>query len=335
VEPQPAQGDTTAVVGGGKIGDRRSRSRSRGSSSSSSSSSRSRSKPAPRFYIDDRVEVFGIESESGRILNGRIGVVIQYIEESGRYEVKFGPEQIALLRGEKLRKPKDGKARFTVDDSVEVFGLTSEAGTKLNGQRGVVVCFQEATSRYEVRLGADKLTSLKPENLRILAPSEAKSAGQAQPQAEKPKAMSLAGLLGMGRPEDKKEENKPQWQSIWERCVTTSEVAIVTEEEQAALRALHGGEEKRTREFEDLRKKVEAEFAQAGIFDEGMIEEAFKQQLEQQYLQKLLRPTDEKPHGGRSSRSSSSGSSSSSRSRSRSRPRKPCGGMADGDRGEA
>lgn len=91
----------------------RSRSRSGSSSGSSSrsrgsSSSRSRSRSPPKevatFVIDDSVEVFGLESEGGKFLNGRKGVVLQFIEAHGRYEVSFGPGRLATVRPENLRK---------------------------------------------------------------------------------------------------------------------------------------------------------------------------------------------------------------------------------------
>lgn len=53
-------------------------------------------------------------------------------------------------------------------DFVAVHGLTSEGGRKLNGARGAVFRADEAKGRLEVFLSAEKLTSLKPENLKTL-----------------------------------------------------------------------------------------------------------------------------------------------------------------------
>eukprot|EP00927_Polykrikos_kofoidii_P063987 TRINITY_DN5893_c0_g1_i1.p1 TRINITY_DN5893_c0_g1~~TRINITY_DN5893_c0_g1_i1.p1 ORF type:complete len:332 (-),score=70.16 TRINITY_DN5893_c0_g1_i1:64-1005(-) len=97
----------------------RSRSRARRSSRSSSSSSssksssrsgsrhsRSQSPPTRQFVCGDQVKVDGIESESGRWLNGYTGVITQYIEAERRYEVSFGPDRLVRLRADKLQPCK-------------------------------------------------------------------------------------------------------------------------------------------------------------------------------------------------------------------------------------
>lgn len=269
-----------------RTADRQGSSSSGSSRSGSGSSSRSRpkslAKDAPRFVIDDEVEVFGLESESSRMINGRMGVVVQYIEDAGRYEVKFGPEQFALLRPDRLRRrpPGDSTVRDPVQAAVPAQGAA----------------------------------------------------------APKPKATSLASLLGLGRAAVKEEDKAPTWQPIWERSGSTTVAAPLNEEQLEALRALQTGQEERTREVEALRKKVVAEFAHAGLYDEGMLEQVFQQQLREYDMQKLLRPQgpessrsparrERKPRGeASSSRSASSGTSrSTSRSRSRSGQRLPVG----------
>lgn len=110
----PAAGDgATADAGGDPKGESKRDDAGSSSSSSrsrSSSSSRSRSKSpienesAPKFIIDDHVEVFGLEGEGGRMLNGRKGMVIQFIADQGRYEVSFGPGREVILKPKNLRK---------------------------------------------------------------------------------------------------------------------------------------------------------------------------------------------------------------------------------------
>lgn len=56
------------------------------------------------FSPRDFVEVVGLESESGRQLNGQRGAVLAYIEESGRFEVQIGPCQAVRLKPRSLRK---------------------------------------------------------------------------------------------------------------------------------------------------------------------------------------------------------------------------------------
>ena len=56
------------------------------------------------FHPVDCVEAFGLTSESGRSLNGKIGIVTRFVPESGRFEVSF-PQSKVNLRPENLRKP--------------------------------------------------------------------------------------------------------------------------------------------------------------------------------------------------------------------------------------
>mmetsp|Transcript_113283 Transcript_113283/g.199980 ORF Transcript_113283/g.199980 Transcript_113283/m.199980 type:complete len:88 (+) Transcript_113283:2-265(+) len=56
---------------------------------------------------------------------------------------------------------------FNPGDQVEVFGLQSESGKKLNGKTGQVTKFDTGKGRYQVELrGLAVAQSLKPENLR-------------------------------------------------------------------------------------------------------------------------------------------------------------------------
>jgi len=51
-------------------------------------------------------------------------------------------------------------------DCVEVFGLESEKGKALNGNRGILTKHFEAKGRFEVRVTPDRSVNMKPENLR-------------------------------------------------------------------------------------------------------------------------------------------------------------------------
>eukprot|EP00420_Gonyaulax_spinifera_P023214 CAMPEP_0197898908 /NCGR_PEP_ID=MMETSP1439-20131203/45176_1 /TAXON_ID=66791 /ORGANISM="Gonyaulax spinifera, Strain CCMP409" /LENGTH=333 /DNA_ID=CAMNT_0043519665 /DNA_START=56 /DNA_END=1057 /DNA_ORIENTATION=+ len=53
-------------------------------------------------------------------------------------------------------------------DAVEVFGLSSEAGGKLNGCRGIATKRIPGTDRFEVRLAADWRVNVKESNLRVV-----------------------------------------------------------------------------------------------------------------------------------------------------------------------
>jgi len=370
--------------------------------------------PAPgaaaKFGPGNCVEVFGLESESGRLLNGQVGIIGQYIVATGRFEVRFGDDKTVSLRPENLRKKEftvdglapqsasgqtsptqtfgkeamagnseaaaaaaettqnqkspgdhannDGGERrdrsrsrssssssqshsrsrratpncsgttatsVSVGDTVEVFGLESEGGRQLNGQRGCIVRHLTERGRFEVSFGSDRLVSLRPDNLRkvdhtptVTQPVDASSQQQAKPVESKP--ASLASLLSMGRCEPEPEKPKPAaWESVWSRSGSTAPSGGLTNEQVEFFQQMQAEDEQRDEEKKRLRLKVAAELAQAGVHDEEMLESVYQQQLKDMELQRLLRPQQASRARSRSPSSSSSSSSSSSRSRSRSR----------------
>merc|ERR1712014_79021 len=105
------------------------------------------------------------------------------------------------------------------------------------------------------------------------------------------KEMSLASLLSAGKAPDPKSEEKPQaYQSLWDRNGAEVATGLLTEDQVEALNTLHSKEEEREEELRTLRNKVVAEFAQAGVYDEEVIEQAYQEQLKEYDLKKLLRP---------------------------------------------
>merc|ERR1711920_556981 len=51
----------------------------------------------------DRVEVFGLQSEAGRQLNGKSGLITKFVEEKGRFQVELGMANLQSLKPENLR----------------------------------------------------------------------------------------------------------------------------------------------------------------------------------------------------------------------------------------
>lgn len=64
------------------------------------------------------VEVIGLESDGGRTLNGRKGIIQKSIEERGRLQVRLGPEKLASLKPANLKK-----VELSVSERLEVLGL--------------------------------------------------------------------------------------------------------------------------------------------------------------------------------------------------------------------
>jgi len=57
-----------------------------------------------QFNARDFVEVYDLESETGKQHNGKRGAVLAFIEESGRFEVQVGPCQVVRLKPRNLRR---------------------------------------------------------------------------------------------------------------------------------------------------------------------------------------------------------------------------------------
>eukprot|EP00411_Alexandrium_monilatum_P021036 CAMPEP_0175223464 /NCGR_PEP_ID=MMETSP0093-20121207/21347_1 /TAXON_ID=311494 /ORGANISM="Alexandrium monilatum, Strain CCMP3105" /LENGTH=370 /DNA_ID=CAMNT_0016517071 /DNA_START=42 /DNA_END=1154 /DNA_ORIENTATION=+ len=112
------------------------------------------------FEIGDCVEVSGLESEAGRKLNGQVGVISSWNEETGRFDVRFGLEKEVSLKPSNLKKPD-----LVAGDCVEVSGLESESGKTLNGQKGFITSFVEEEDCYQVCFEPERRVSLKPENV--------------------------------------------------------------------------------------------------------------------------------------------------------------------------
>jgi len=58
---------------------------------------------AGALKVGDPVIVHGLQSESGKKMNGRTGVIGKLIESSGRFQVQLGPNEAPALKRENLR----------------------------------------------------------------------------------------------------------------------------------------------------------------------------------------------------------------------------------------
>mmetsp|Transcript_159444 Transcript_159444/g.487897 ORF Transcript_159444/g.487897 Transcript_159444/m.487897 type:complete len:369 (+) Transcript_159444:54-1160(+) len=112
------------------------------------------------FEIGDNVEVTGLESETGRKLNGQIGVISSWNQETGRFDVRFGLEKEVALKPANLKKPN-----LVAGDCVQVSGLESESGKTLNGQKGHITSYVEEEDCYQVCFEPERRLNLKPENV--------------------------------------------------------------------------------------------------------------------------------------------------------------------------
>jgi len=118
------------------------------------------------FNPGDIVEVGGLSSEAGQLLNGSKGVVLKCYVSDGRAEVRLASGQ------KKLKFENLTKMDWAGGDQaqVEVFGLTSETGKAMNGLAGVITGTSPGGGRFEVKIDDDRKVSFKPDNLRLLVP---------------------------------------------------------------------------------------------------------------------------------------------------------------------
>lgn len=114
--------------------------------------------------IGQQVRVVNLSSSGGAALNGQLGEVVGSTEK-GRYMVKLA-ETTKALQPANLEDATDAP----VGKKVKVFGLTSEKGSKLNGEDGEILGGM-ANGRYIVKL-KDSTMSLRKENLKEAAEEE-------------------------------------------------------------------------------------------------------------------------------------------------------------------
>jgi len=157
-------------------------------------------KPAT-FAAGDAVELFGLESDWGKALNGQRGVITGWLEEKGRFEVQLSNGNFINLKPGNLTKVEqqasalfmkveqkveqvqgwlnhvfltDGKkpATLVAGEVLEIFGLESDQGKALNGQRGMITGWLEEKGRFEVQLNNGNPVNVRPGNLKKDAESE-------------------------------------------------------------------------------------------------------------------------------------------------------------------
>jgi len=56
------------------------------------------------YGAGDRVEIFGLTSETGQSLNGQLGSVVRFLADAGRFEVRLADSKLSHVRLENLRK---------------------------------------------------------------------------------------------------------------------------------------------------------------------------------------------------------------------------------------
>ncbi len=153
-------------------------------------------------------------------LNGRRGIVQNFVSESGRYGVKVDGEQASIAL-----KPGNLQPAPAIGSTVILVSLVSRSD--LNGRRGIVHGFKCETTRFEVKVdGEEAILSLKPHNLREVVTSSSGARGgptAAQERAvvkvvELAKANSWLALSAMAgdalRTARELREVKPHWAGV-------------------------------------------------------------------------------------------------------------------------
>mmetsp|Transcript_59859 Transcript_59859/g.110845 ORF Transcript_59859/g.110845 Transcript_59859/m.110845 type:complete len:701 (+) Transcript_59859:146-2248(+) len=134
-------------------------------------------KDEEQLQVGDRVEVHGLESEQGKLLNGEVGIIIGFLEDKGRFQIQLDKDNKVISAkpgnltkvspdGDDEGEDDDGHRPLETGDKVEVYGLESDAGAKLNGRIGVIVEYLTDKERFKVQLAEQECVSVKPSNLR-------------------------------------------------------------------------------------------------------------------------------------------------------------------------
>uniref|UniRef100_A0A7S4BDX1 Uncharacterized protein n=2 Tax=Chrysotila carterae TaxID=13221 RepID=A0A7S4BDX1_CHRCT len=89
---------------------------------------------------------------------------------------------------------QDGEPKLEAGVRVTIYGLESEAGKQLNGQRGIIASFVEDSGRYAVKLDseADRSVNVRRENLQLQSSVES-----AAPEAVEAVSGALAQLTAL------------------------------------------------------------------------------------------------------------------------------------------
>merc|ERR1711874_945625 len=60
-------------------------------------------KAAGGLKVGDPILVHGLQSATGQRMNGRSGMIVRYIEETGRFQVQLGSGESAALKRDNLK----------------------------------------------------------------------------------------------------------------------------------------------------------------------------------------------------------------------------------------
>lgn len=98
---------------------------------------------------------------------GEIDVDIYLKRDRPPPKAKHEPGWLTGDSGRKAEKPPEGGEKLPTGARVEIYGLTSEAGSALNGLHGHIGGWDGTKGRYDVQLEIeDKTVSCKPANVK-------------------------------------------------------------------------------------------------------------------------------------------------------------------------
>eukprot|EP00931_Biecheleriopsis_adriatica_P040918 TRINITY_DN23433_c0_g1_i1.p1 TRINITY_DN23433_c0_g1~~TRINITY_DN23433_c0_g1_i1.p1 ORF type:complete len:200 (+),score=33.40 TRINITY_DN23433_c0_g1_i1:112-711(+) len=146
------------------------------------------------FKPGQKVEVFGLTSDNGKLMNGKTGIVTKYLKDTGRFQLELGLANVMSLRPENLRCPGAStdwpeSLPFKKGHTVEIFGLQSDEGKKMNGEIGIVVSYSSTKERFQVRVG-DEVRNIKAPNLKRVDFSSAVKVGEVPDGHERSRSRS-------------------------------------------------------------------------------------------------------------------------------------------------
>jgi hypothetical protein len=113
------------------------------------------------------VEIFGLDSEGGKKLNGQQGTIVKYVYEKIRFEVQL-TEKVVSVRPVNLRKGEKPDRKWGYGDTCRLVGLREHEDEKLRDKSGSLAILQFKGKDNHWKVDAQgEIHQVLPQNLRV------------------------------------------------------------------------------------------------------------------------------------------------------------------------
>lgn len=98
----------------------------------------------PELQLGDKVEIFGLESASGKQMNGEKGTIQTYVECTSRFQVKLSEEKTVSLKPENLKRLPDSQLLDLLQDLCQSYGESQKIKENRMARMSKSVSFSDA-----------------------------------------------------------------------------------------------------------------------------------------------------------------------------------------------